>query len=61
MFSYDHTLKKITLPESIDSIGSRVFLATSIEEIHFAGTEEQWEALGIEADTIEGVTVTFGK
>ena len=61
VFAYEHTLRKITLPESLESIGSRTFLSTSIEEIHFSGTKEQWEALGIQADTIEGVTVTFGK
>ncbi len=61
VFAYDHTLRRITLPESLESIGSRTFFSTSIEEIHFAGTEEQWKALGIRADTIEGVKVTFGK
>ena len=61
VFAYSDAIKKVTLPESLESIGKRVFYSTSLEEIHFGGTKEQWEALGIQADTIEGVKVTFGK
>ncbi len=61
VFSYCRTIKKITIPESIESIGKRVFYATALEEIHFGGTKEQWEAFEIQADTIEGVKITFGK
>lgn len=61
IFAYAKPLKKVTLPESLESIGKRVFFSTSIEEIHFGGTKEQWEALGIQPDTISETTIIFGK
>ena len=60
-FSWCKQLKKITIPASVKSIGGNVFFSTELEEIHFGGTKSQWEALGIDSDTIQGVNIIFGK
>lgn len=40
------TLKKVTIPKTVTSIGARAFAnCTALEEIHFDGTEEEWAAV----------------
>lgn len=57
-----NSLSEIYIPAGVVSIGKNAFAnCNSMKTICFAGTKEQWEALGIEADNINNATVNFGK
>ena len=55
-------LRIIEIPDSITTIANNAFEnCNHLSEIHFAGTESQWSALGLEPDDINNAKVTFGK
>ena len=55
-------LKRITVPEGVESIADDAFEGcTSLKEIHFLGTESQWNALELKSEDINNATVTFAK
>ena len=49
-FARASSARRITLPATLKKIGQKVFSHTYLEEINFAGTEEQWAAVEIVAD-----------
>ena len=56
------SLKIIEIPESITTIGNEAFYSCeSLASIRFAGTKEQWEALGIEPKALNNAEVRFGE
>ena len=48
MSFYDcDSLEKIVLPASLEKVGSNVFYRTSLTDVYYSGTEEQWEELKV--------------
>ena len=55
------SLTSIEIPESITTIGNEAFYSCeSLESIRFAGTKEQWDALGVEPKALNNAEVRFG-
>ncbi len=55
-------LTSIYIPASVISIGKNLFnKCVNNIEIHFGGTEQQWEALNFTADNADKITVVFNK
>lgn len=52
-------LKKLILPNTIERIEYMAFDGVSIEEVTFAGTEEQWAALCEDAEELMTAKVTY--
>ena len=47
-------LKSITIPESMQNISNLAFatadVPSSLEDVYYNGTQEQWEQIGVEGD-----------
>lgn len=58
-FSGCTSLKKLTLPNTIELIGWQAFADTIVSEVIFGGTKQQWEELCKQADELKAAKVTY--
>lgn len=60
-FEYCSSLKTITLPASLVSIGASAFASTVLETVYYKGTQAQWEALKANISTTGNDKLTGAK
>ncbi len=56
------SLKAVTISDSVTEIGSYTFYATSLEDVYFKGSKEQWDAITIDYDgnyRLESATIHY--
>lgn len=54
------SLETITIPASMTRISSMAFYGTTMKNVHYTGTAEQWKKMKMETDSLEKVPVTCG-
>ncbi len=58
------SLETVVLTDHLQKIGFRVFINTSINDVYYGGTQEEWDAISIEPsgsdDPLPAATVHFG-
>lgn len=62
VFAYCPSLASVTLPASLKSVGQMAFMETALKDVYYAGSEEQWAAIAIDAegnDALLGATVHY--
>jgi hypothetical protein len=58
-FAYCFDLKSITIPDSVTSIGSSAFSSSSLTDVYYTGTEEEWTAIEIDGDNDKLINATI--
>lgn len=57
-----YSLKTVTIPKSVKNIASGAFYSTGLEELNYAGTEEEWAAVKIKENAFsnDSLVINFG-
>lgn len=58
-YGMTRTLKEISIPSSVTTIGERAFFETSLEKIIFRGTKSQWELINKGTDWATGGNIHY--
>ncbi len=56
-------LKKIEIPSTVSNIGYKAFYNTGIKDVHYAGSESEWNSITFESynTTLKNANVYFGR